>query len=420
MDFSLVGKQLRLALLSVHSCPVGHLGGKDTGGMNVYVRELARELGKQGHLVDVYTRIHDRSDSQIVPLGENARLVHLKAGALNTNKLAIYAYLPEFACNVEHFRKDSDLHYDMVFSHYWLSGWVGKTLCDWWGIPHMLMFHTTGAIKNTLGLGEDEPELRIETERYLANNCQRIIAATEYEKQQLAGHYGASPDTISVIPCGVNLDLFQPMDKQQARQHLGLGNGKIVLFVGRIEALKGIDSLVRAMSLLKRTDVRLIVIGGDARSRKELSGLKKLAHDLGIAEQVEFLGLVKQEKLPYFYSAADVCVVCSHYESFGLVALEALACGTPVVSTRVGDIENIIQPGLTGYVVDKNLPEQLAEKIAVQLANNSEDCVELARGSVARFSWSNIADRIAAECHNVLSGIDQQEAAQPAGCCRER
>ncbi|MBI4296521.1 MAG: glycosyltransferase [Chloroflexi bacterium] len=414
-------KQLRLALLSVHSCPVGHLGGKDTGGMNVYVRELARELGKQGHLVDVYTRIHDRSDSQIVPLGENARLVHLKAGALNLDKLAIYAYLPEFACNVEHFRKSNDLRYDMVFSHYWLSGWVGKTLCDWWGIPHMTMFHTIGAIKNTLGLGEDEPELRVETEKYLANNCQRIIAATEYEKQQLSMCYGASGDAVSVVPCGVNLSLFQPIDRRRARQHLGLDNGKIVLFVGRIETLKGIDSLVRAVSLLKTTDVSLVIIGGDARSRKEIGSLKKLASDLGIANRVDFLGLVKQEKLPYFYSAADVCVVPSRYESFGLVALEALACGTPVVSTRVGDIENIIQPGLTGYVVDKNSPEQLAVKIADQLANSKEDCIELARSSVARFGWSNIADRITEECLDTLSrGLGQQEATQPVGCCRSR
>jgi len=228
-------------MLSAHSCPVGNLGAKDTGGMSVYIRELAHELGKQGHMVDVYTRVHDPKDPQIINLGQNARLIHLRAGENETiHKLAVYPYLPDFACNLENFRKNNHLQYDLVFSHYWLSGWVGRYLQKWWNVPHTIMFHTLGAVKNTFGIGEDEPELRIETERDLARDCHHIIAATEREKEELIRYYDASPERISIIPCGVNLELFQLMDKERVKQQLGF-EGKIILFVGRIEPLKGME-----------------------------------------------------------------------------------------------------------------------------------------------------------------------------------
>ncbi len=400
-------QKLKLALLSVHSCPVGDLGGKDTGGMNVYVRELAYQLGKQGHSVDVYTRIHDLNDPQIIEIGPNARLIHIKAGQVeDIHKLVVYTYLPDFVCNLEDFRKQNGLQYDLVFSHYWLSGWVGQFLQRWWNVPHMTMFHTLGAVKNALGIGEDEPELRIEAERYLTNDCHRIIASTEREKEHLNTYYGASTDKISVIPCGVNLDLFQPMGRDNARRHLGLDSEKVILFVGRIEPLKGIESLLRAMTYLKDTpNLKLIIIGGDARSRDEVETLKTTCQELEIGDAVTFMELVKQEKLPYFYSAADICVIPSYYESFGLVALESLACGTPVVTTRVGDMENIIHQGETGYVVEDNTPHLLADKISLLLSrpNGSDESINAMPASVTGFRWSNIAEMIARECNEVLS-----------------
>ena len=403
----IANRKLKLALLSVHSCPVGNLGGKDTGGMNVYVRELAYQLGQQGHLVDVYTRIHDPNDPQIIEIGQNARLIHLKAGQVeDIHKLLVYTYLPDFVCNLEDFRKEDDIQYDLVFSHYWLSGWVGQFLQRWWNVPHMIMFHTLGAIKNAVGIGEDEPELRTETERYLANQCQRIIASTEREKEQLNALYGAPSDRISVIPCGVNLDLFKPMDRNNARRQLSFNDDRIILFVGRIEPLKGIDSLLRAMTYLKDTpNLKLIIVGGDARSQDEVERLKIICQKLNILDLVTFLPLVKQEKLPYYYSAADICVIPSHYESFGLVALESLACGTPVVTTRVGEMENIIRQGETGYVLDDNSPHQLADKISLLLSrpNDGEESINSMLASVAGFRWSNIADMIAKECNEVLS-----------------
>jgi D-inositol-3-phosphate glycosyltransferase len=401
-------RKMKLALLCAHSCPVGNLGGKDTGGMNVYVRELASHLGKQGHLVDIYTRVHDPNDDQVVEIGDNAQLIHLRAGDVeDIHKLLVYAYLPDFVCNLEIFRREHNLRYDLIFSHYWLSGWAGKLLQCWWNVPHMTMFHTLGAVKNALGIGEDEPDLRIEAERNLIVDSQRIIAATARDKAQLIANYPASPDRISIIPCGVNLDRFQPADTGEARRCLGLSEeDKVVLFVGRIEPLKGIDKLVQAVGLLRDTpNLKLIVIGGDACSREEVDQLKGLCRALGIEDSVSFQEMVKQERLPCYYSAADVTVMPSYYESFGLVALESLACGTPVVTTRVGDMENIVIDGKTGYVVADNTPELLADRISRLLArpHGGDDDKALLVQSVARFDWANIAAMIAGECDRVLA-----------------
>ncbi len=397
---------LKIAMLSVHSCPVGTLGAKDTGGMSVYIVELARELGKKGHPVDVYTRAHDPMDRQIYDLGQNARLIHLRAGEdEQIHKLAVYSYLPDFACNLEAFRKREDRQYDVVFSHYWLSGWVGQYLRLWWQVPHITMFHTLGAVKNAIGIGETAPDLRVETERDLAGSCHRIIAPTQREKEALISYYGAPPDRIGIVPCGVNLELFKPLDREKAKWELGFDDEKIVLFVGRLEALKGLEQLLKALPYLQgEQKPRLLIVGGDESSRYEKERLLKLSRDLQVEDSVTFLGTIKQERLPYFYNAADVCVVPSYYESFGLVALESLACGTPVVTTDVGDAKNIIRQGETGYVVTDNEPHHLAGKIDLLLSKSDRDrnSALSIRESVSRFGWANIAGAIAGEIRLVL------------------
>ena len=391
---------MKIAMLSVHSCPLGRLGGKNTGGMSVYIRELARELGRRGHLVDIYTRAHESVHHQIVECGPNARIIHLKAGEdEEIEKLAIYPHLADFARDLEEFRKQNGLHYDVLHSHYWLSGRAGKWIQKWWNIPHIIMFHTVGAVKNAIAAGEHEPELRLETEKELVKACHRIIASTDKEKEDLTTYYSCT-DNISVIPCGVNLDLFKPVDKARALNHLGLNGEGIVLFVGRINPLKGIDNLVRAMTYLKRQRPKLIIIGGDEQSQPEVERLERLSRSLHMRDSVAFHGLVKQETLPYFYSAADLCVVPSYYESFGLVVLESLACGTPVVATKVGCVESVIRQGETGYVVNDNVPRHLADKIALLLSNSrSPDSI---RASVNRYSWSNVADAIMMEYRSVI------------------
>ncbi len=401
-----MAERLRIAMLSAHSCPLGKLGAKDTGGMSVYVRELARELGKRGHLVDVYTRTHDSEHEQIMELGENARLIHLRAGEdEQIHKLAVYLHLPDFACNLESFRKHNQLQYDLVFSHYWLSTWVGNFLQSWWNVPHMAMFHTLGAIKNAIGIGEDEPELRVETERYLIKNCHRIIATTEKEREDIVFHYGANPENISVIPCGVNLSLFRTMDREMAKEQLGLDGKRCILYVGRLDVLKGIDRLLNAMAYIKNGhNLKLIVIGGDGDSQYDVE-LQRLSRKLQIQDLINFQGMVVQEELPRFYNAADVVVIPSYYESFGLVALESLACGTPVVTTRVGGAESVIKQGETGYVVASNDPHILAEKIMLVLSRSNEntESINSTRASIASFGWSNVAESVVKECRTAIA-----------------
>ncbi len=402
----MAAERLKIAMLSVHSCPLGKLGSKDTGGMSVYIRELARELGRRGNSVDIYTRAHDPADDQVVQLGENARVIHLQLGEVeHMHKLVLYAHLADMACSVENFRRSNGLQYDLIHSHYWLSGWVGRRLQVWWDVPHITMFHTLGAVKNAIAVGEDEPELRLVDERELASDCHKIIAATEREKEELSRCYGASPQRISVVPCGVNLDLFRSVNRETARQHLGFNGGKIVLFVGRVEPLKGIDRLLMAMPILDTgRDLRLVVVGGDDDSQPEKERLQSLARNLNIQDTVTFVGPVRQEDLPLYYSAADVCVIPSYYESFGLVALESLACGTPVVATRVGGMESVVRQGQNGYLVKDNAPIRLADSIAALLSKPGApaDSADSIRASVGRFSWSNVAEAMAGEYTAVL------------------
>jgi D-inositol-3-phosphate glycosyltransferase len=393
-------------MLSVHSCPTRRLGGKDTGGMSVYIRELARELGRRGHWVDIYTRAHDPTDNQIVELGENARLIHLEAGGVqDIHKLVVYSYLADLLGELEAFTDRNGLRYDLIHSHYWLSGWLGRCVQRSWDVPHIMMFHTLGAVKNAIGMGEDEPELRIWAEKQLAKDCHRIIAATEGEKEDLIRYCGASPETISVIPCGVNLDLFQPVDKEVARRQLGLDSDGIILFVGRIDPLKGIDRLLMAMTYLERRQgARLVIVGGDDDSEAELERLRGLTRELHIQDSVTFAGPVGHEELPSYYSAAQVCVIPSYHETFGLVALESLACGTPVVAAAVGGIEAVVRQDETGYVVRDNTPLRLADSIAAVLSKPEDGgwSVSSTRASVLRFGWANIAQAVIEEYRQVL------------------
>jgi D-inositol-3-phosphate glycosyltransferase len=395
--------QLKIAMLSVHSCPVGKLGSKDTGGMSVYIRELARELGKRGHIIDIYTRAHDPAEAQIVWLGDNARVIHLQAGEVEPiDKLEVYSHLEDFACSLEDFRAGNGLRYDLIHSHYWLSGWVGRRIKRWWEVPLVIIFHTLGAIKNAIGVGENEPALRIMAERELVSDCQRIIAATEKGKEELVSYYGASPEKISVIPCGVNLELFRHIDKESARRSLGLNGHKILLFVGRIDPLKGIDRLLTALPRLgTKQNLKLLVIGGDEDSLPEVERLQKLSRSLHIQDSVSFAGIVEQSELPLYYSAADICVIPSYYESFGLVVLESLACGTPIVATKVGCIESVVNPGQNGYMVEDNVLLRLADRIDTLLSDSTESADSI-RASVDRFSWSNIAEAIIPEYRSVL------------------
>ena len=387
----------RLALLSFHGCPVARLGEKDTGGMNVYVLQLARELGLRGNKVDVYTRSHDPQDPQVVDLGHGARVVHLRAGDYDNTKDSLYEYIPEFIGNLCEFQRSESIAYDLVHSHYWLSGRVGMYLSRRWNVPHVVTFHTLAKTKLRARAGEIESELRASMESRVMNASDAMVVSTEQEKEDIALLYGAPRGKIQVIPAGVDLGLFRPMQKDQARQSLGLTEKKIVLYVGRIEPLKGIDILLNAMALLEdQTDTRLLVVGGKPGHDDELARLKSLAAQLGIADTVSFTGAVRQTELPKYYGAADVFVLPSHYESFGLAALEAMACGVPVVVSRVGGLKTFVKDGKSGYLIPWRCPEPFAQRLSILLANPAlrESMGNAARAEALGRSWSGVANEL--------------------------
>ncbi|MCH8186869.1 MAG: glycosyltransferase [Chloroflexi bacterium] len=387
----------RLALLSFHGCPVARLGEKDTGGMNVYVLQLAREFGRRGHLVDVYTRCHDPTDPTIVELGDGARVIHLKAGPYSTAKDSYYEHIPEFLGNLCSYQASEDLEYDLIHSHYWLSGRVGMILGRKWRVPHVVTFHTLAKTKMRARAGEKETDLRIRVEERVARGADGVIVSTEQEKQDLISLYRTPGGKVRVIPAGVDLEMFKPIDRNAARNDLGIDGKKVILYVGRIEPIKGLGNLLEAVALLEdQDDTVLLIVGGKPGDDSELEHLKAQARELGIGDRVVFTGAVPQCRLPSYYSAADVFVLPSYTESFGLAALEAMACGTPVVASRVGGLSTFIRNGETGYLIPWRCPEPFAQRLDMLLANPPlrDTLGAAARAKALEMSWRGVADHM--------------------------
>ena len=386
-----------LALLSYHGCPVARLGEKDTGGMNVYVLQLAREYARRGNRVDVFTRYHDPTDPKIVEIEEGARVIHLEAGPLDASKNDLFSYIPTFLDGLYDFQKEEGTRYDLIHSHYWLSGMVGTTLSREWGAPHITTFHTLAKTKMRARAGEREPQLRQDIEGHVMSVADGIVVSTDEERQDIIRHYDAPPRNIHVIPAGVNLKTFQPVDRDAARAELGIKEERVILYVGRIEPLKGIDILLRAVPMLEYGQgLRVLVVGGNPDNDVELDRLKSLTVELGIGDLVTFTGSVPQSVLPTYYSAADVFVLPSHSESFGLAPLEAMACGTPVVVSRVGGMKTFVNSGENGYLVPWRCPESFAQRLDVLLANPDlrEAMGQAARKKALSMGWNSVADRM--------------------------
>ncbi len=399
----------RVAMISVHTCPLATLGGKDTGGMNVYVRELTRELTRRGIAVDVFTRSQNPHLPHIVhELGPGGRVIHVPAGPeAPIEKHRVLEHLPEFIEWVRRFAEREGLVYDLIHSHYWLSGLVALALRSVWRTPVIQMFHTLGHMKNRVAqrVEEREPPQRLESERRLVREVDHMVAATPLEKAQLVWLYGATPSSITVIPPGVDVRRFRPIPKMEARRVLGIPpERRYVLFVGRIEPLKGLETLMRAVAILAQDcptwtqDFAVVVIGGDpdATADAEMGRLQQLRAELGITDLVAFLGAKAQETLPYYYNAADVVVMPSDYESFGLVALEAMACGTPVIASDVGGLVYLVRDGETGLRVPRRQPIALARALDRLLRDEElrQRLGENGRRWAQRFAWPIIADRI--------------------------
>jgi D-inositol-3-phosphate glycosyltransferase len=397
-----------IAMLSVHTCPLAMLGGKETGGMNVYVRDLTRELTRRGIYVDVFTRSQNPHLPHIVhSLGETGRVIHIPTGPEEPySRHKVFDHLPEFVDNVLDFAEREGITYDVIHSHYWLSGWAARELRAAWGAPIVQMFHTLGHVKNQIAApSEREPECRIEWETRIVGFADRLVAATPAEEEQLEKLYGADPAKITIIPPGVDLQMFHPHPPAEAKAHLGVRPcDRMLLFVGRIEPLKGIDTLLRAMGLLAHecptwaNQICVAVIGGDPNTteNEEMERLKAIRAELGITDLVTFLGARDQNKLHHYYSAAEAVIMPSHYESFGMVALEAMACGTPVIASEVGGLAYLVQDGETGFHVPDGDPAALASTIA-RLVEDPDLRNQLGRRAhryAQNYSWDCIVDRM--------------------------
>ena len=403
----------RIAMLSVHTCPLATLGGKETGGMNVYVRDLTRELSRRGVAVDVFTRSQDPAVPHVSAgrLGDLGRVIHIPAGPERPyNKNLVFDHLPEFVQGVQEFARRENLAYDLIHSHYWLSGWAARDLRAAWSVPIVQMFHTLGEMKNRVAQTPEERESarRIGVEGEIMRFADRLVAATLLEKSQMSWLYGADPDKICVVPPGVDRSLFRPIPRAEAKTRVGPScQHKMILFVGRIQPLKGIDTLMRAMKRVTdqysgwRDDLCVAIIGGDPNPDSELEQteferLERLRADLGISDLVTFLGAKDQDTLAYYYSAAEMVVMPSHYESFGMVALEAMACGTPVIGSDVGGLSFSIENGFNGYLVPGRDHDALANKIAMLLKHPllRDQLGEQAIRWTERYDWTHITDEI--------------------------
>ncbi len=405
---------MRIAMLSYHTCPLATLGGKDTGGMNVYVRDLTRELGRRGLQVDVFTRSQDEHQPHVrEDLGHGNRVIHIPAGdEVPLPRDVLYGHVPEFVGGVREFARATHAVYDVIHSHYWLSGVAARSLRAAWGVPFVQMFHTLGHMKNRVAQtpNEREGDLRIRVETELLADADRIVAATPAELAQLQWLYRADVSRVTVVPPGVDLEHFYPRSMAEAKARLGIEPGrKTLLFVGRIEPLKGIETLFRAAALLRGRGVcecaqmAVVIIGGDpddepGAHNAEMQRLKQLREQLGIADLVTFLGARDQDALPDYYAAAEAVIMPSHYESFGMVALEAMACGTPVIASEVGGLAFLVRDGETGFHVPDRDPETLAERICEIIespglrAALGQQAAAHARG----YAWPLIANRILA------------------------
>ena len=414
----------RIAFISAHTSPLAPMGGAKTGGMNVYIRELARELGRLGLQVDIFTRRSSLAEPEIdFALGGNARVIYLKAGPVQPlTPDEHYPHLSEFTASLMAFGALHNLRYDIVYSHYWLSGWVAAKLKEAWGIRFVHMYHTLGLMKQRIQAGQPpQPDQRILTEMQVQQAADRIIAATPAEQAQLRWLYRASRRQIIVVPPGVDPQRFQQGNSRaEALAALRLKpETEMLLFVGRIEPLKAVDTILEALHALRERAPELlrrlhfVIVGGDPRdaSNREMRRLQELSENLGINQLVSFVGAKEQTELPRYYSAASAVIMPSDYESFGMVALEAMSSGTPVIASQVGGLQFLVRDKETGYHIPTREPISLADCIIELLSDSAR--AESMGASAARlaqdYAWSRIAQRLL----TVFETVSGQTRKQP-------
>lgn len=401
----------RIAMISFHSCPLASKEGKTTGGLEIYVLELSRALAAQGVTVDIYTRSQDELDPLVEEIAPNLRLFHLPAGPKQRiDKKSLVQYIPEYVDVFLAFIQEHGYEYDILHCHYYMSGLIGLEINkrSKKKLPIVMYYHTLALMKNLVARDELEKEEveRISAECTLAKEVTHIITPTDSEMSYLEYLYQAKREKMTIIPPGVNITFFRPINKQVAKSKIGgSANEKILLFVGRMEPLKGLDMLMYALKVLIMKDpqlaVSLWIVGGDISQPRELWShqmkiLQQLKELLHLTTRVKFVGMKSQEELPSYYNASEMVIMPSHYESFGMVTLEAMACGIPVITTNVAGVSQLIDKKRTSLITSVNNPLLLASQIKYLLTDDSAHAQISAdlREKASALSWDIIVKKV--------------------------
>ena len=402
----------RVAVISAHTSPLDLPGTTKAGGMNVYLAELSRQMAGLGWEADIYTRRTDPSQPDAAPLGDGVQVVRVDVGPpAPLPPIEAAAHADALASAIERTADARGRRYDLVHSHYWAAALAGIKLAQRLQLPHAATFHTLGEIKNRHGPPRPpeqmEPPMRIAGERRAAACADLLICATGAERDFVAGFYRADADRIRIIAGGFDASRFHPGDRPGSRARLALAEpeldparGPVILFVGRLDPMKGADLLLEAFGMLPAgSRAQLWIVGGDERDADERARLDVIARRAGVADRVFFHGAAPHETLPDIYRAADICAVPSTTESFGMVAVEAMACGTPVAATDVGGLSTTIRDGETGFLVAPRTAAAFAERLELLIADPArrEQMGQAAASSVLRYAWPRVARAMADE-----------------------
>lgn len=395
------GRPRRIAMISLHTSPTATLGANANGGLNVYVREVCAAFSRHGVATDVFTRCQGNGSPEIEHLAPLSRVIYLAAGPAGLDKYKLLDHVRPFTSRVQDFMQETGVRYDLVYSHYWLSGLAACGLRGSLCLPWAHTAHTLAVVKNRqLAPGAvPEPEIRVDLEGEIAHCADLLVVSTQAEGEDLRRVYHVRPDRIATVAPGVDLDAFQPRPRPLARALVGHPDHRLFLFVGRLEPLKGVDVILRALAMLtaggRHPDVRLLVLGDDSGAG-ERARLEDLVGQLGLRERVEFLGSVQQRDLPAYYAAADGCLMPSYSESFGLVGLEAQACGTVVIASNVSGLASVVRNEVTGFLVDGPDPGAYARLMARLLEEPglAERLGRRAHRRAQGFSWERTASEL--------------------------
>jgi D-inositol-3-phosphate glycosyltransferase len=409
----------RIALISCHGDPAAEIGKEEAGGQNVYVRQVGESLARQGWQVDMFTRCSDAAQPKIVQHSENCRTIRLVAGPQKfVPRDEISGFVPEFVQSLVRFQRQNGIQYSIVHTNYWISAWIGMELKKLQPLVQIHTYHSLGAVKyqsmSTIPL---IASTRLEVEKAVLKTAERVVATSPQEKahmRSLVSHQGH----IDIIPCGTDIDHFGSVSQAEGREALGIApDEKVILYVGRFDPRKGIETLVRAVGQSKvRGDEKLrLIIGGGSRpgesDGRERERIEAIVQELGLASITHFPGRLSPDVLPNYYAAADVAVVPSHYEPFGLVAIEAMACGTPVIASDVGGLQFTVVPEQTGLLAPAQDEAAFAAALDRILLNPAW-CAELGGNAQQwvqqKFSWEGVATQLS----QLYLQLNEQKQAQ--------